>query len=181
VDEFYRPAEDTSLLLGHVVRLVEGSALDMGTGSGILAVEAALKPEVTSVLAVDINPSAIDEAKRRATENGVSSKISFKVGDLFEGIKGCFDWIIFNPPYLPGEGVNDPSWEGGPRGAEIIERFLRDAPHHLKKDGSILIVYSSLTGLDPGEHPEYSWEILETLPLFFEKLYCARLRPIILP
>jgi len=115
VDEFYRPAEDTSLLLGHVVRLIEGSALDMGTGSGILAVEAALKPEVTSVLAVDVNPSAIDEAKRRAAENGVSSKISFKVGDLFEGIKGRFDWIIFNPPYLPGEGVNDPHGRAGPR------------------------------------------------------------------
>jgi release factor glutamine methyltransferase len=178
VDEFYRPAEDSMLLLRHVIRLVEGSVLDMGTGSGILAVEAALKPGVTNVLAVDINPSAIEETRRRAAEQGASNKIGFKVGDLFEGITGRFDWIVFNPPYLPEEGVEDSSWEGGPRGTEITERFLKDAASHLKKDGSILLVYSSLTGLDPSEYAEYDWEVLEEMPLFFEKLYCARLRPV---
>jgi release factor glutamine methyltransferase len=178
VDEFYRPAEDSMLLLRYVIRLVEGSVLDMGTGSGVLAVEAALKPGVTKVLAVDINPAAIEETRRRATEQGVSNKISFKVGDLFEGITERFDWIIFNPPYLPEEGAEDPSWEGGPKGTEITERFLRDAASRLKKDGSVLLVYSNLTGLHPSEYVEYDWEVLEEMPLFFEKLYCARLRPV---
>ena len=178
MEDFYRPAEDTILLQRHVVRLVEGSVLDMGTGSGVLAVEAALKPEVTDILAIDINPSAIKEAKRRAAEYNISNKVSFRVSDLFEGVTRRFDWIVFNPPYLPDEGAKDPSWEGGVGGADIIERFLRGAPNHLKKGGSILIVYSSLTNLDPSEHPDYDWEILEVMSLFFEKLYCARLRPV---
>jgi len=178
VDEFYRPAEDSMLLLRYVIRLVEGSVLDMGTGSGVLAVEAALKPGVTKVLAVDINPAAIEETRRRAAEQGVTNKISFKVGDLFEGITERFDWIVFNPPYLPEEGAEDPSWEGGPKGTEITERFLRDAASRIKKDGSILLAYSNLTGLDSSKHVEYDWEVLEEMPLFFEKLYCARLRPV---
>ena len=57
--EVYRPAEDSHLLSKHVNRLVHGEVLDMGTGSGIQAITAALKQEVESVVAVDINPKAL--------------------------------------------------------------------------------------------------------------------------
>ena len=59
MEEVYKPGEDSYLLQRHVERLVFGNVLDMGTGSGIQAVTAAIKQEVSKVLAVDINPVAL--------------------------------------------------------------------------------------------------------------------------
>jgi release factor glutamine methyltransferase len=174
VGAVYKPAEDSYILQRCVSKLVTGIVLDMGTGSGIQAVTAARKSEVTRVVAVDINPEAIEAAKKRASEAGISHKVTFKVSDLFEKIEERFDWIIFNPPYLPSEGdLKDPTWDGGERGVETIEHFLSGAKEHLTPGGSILMIYSSETGI-AGDYG-YDWEILEEVPLFFERLYCARL------
>jgi release factor glutamine methyltransferase len=171
----YPPSEDSYLLQRHVAKLVRGMVLDMGTGSGIQAVTAAQSGEVTHVVAVDINPESIEASKKRASEAGVAHKMTFIVSDLFEGIDDLFDWIIFNPPYLPSEdGLNDPTWSGGERGRETIERFLEGAREHLAPGGSILMIYSSETGIIEEGHG-YDWETLEEMPLFFERLYCARL------
>lgn len=179
--EVYKPAEDSMLLLKHARARVHGSVLDMGTGSGILAVAAASDPKVEKIIAVDINPNAIVAAKRRAVAAGLSDRIEFCVGDLFDGLD-CdrFDWILFNPPYLPSEGSADEcSWSGGESGDEVIRRFLSNAAEHLDPGGAILMVYSSLTGLDLEEIKKtYSVEVLEELPLFFERLYCLLLRPL---
>ncbi len=177
VGSVYQPAEDSYMLQRHVARLVTGKVLDMGTGGGIQAVTAAQKPDVDYVLAVDINPEAIEAAKRRAFETGVFNKVSFTVSDLFEEIDGCFDWIIFNPPYLPAEGgLGDPTWDGGEGGGETIERFLREAKGHLTTCGSIIMIYSSETKVTVGGYG-YDWEILQEMPLFFETLFCALLSP----
>ena len=149
----------------------------MGTGSGIQAVAAAVKDVVTLVVAADINPEALEAARRRASEAGVLDKIKLLQSDLFEGVEGRFDWILFNAPYLPSEGgLDDPTWVGGERGAEVIERFLAAAHDHLSPGGSILLVYSSETGFT-GDRFGYSWEVLGEKTLFFETLYCARLSP----
>jgi release factor glutamine methyltransferase len=178
MEPIYQPSEDSYLLNRHVKRLVEGQVLDMGTGSGIQAVTAALKSEVSHVLATDLNPSAIEAAKIRAIDAGVIDKIDFVVTDLFENVQGVFDWIVFNPPYLPSEGgLSDHTWNGGLRGDEVIERFLITARDHLTPKGSILLVFSSETGINP-EGYGYSWEVLEKITLFFELLYCAKLSPI---
>ncbi|MCW3992134.1 MAG: methyltransferase [Candidatus Bathyarchaeota archaeon] len=177
----YEPAEDSLLLLRHVEERVSGSILDMGTGSGVHAVAAATRPEVTRVVAVDIKPDAVEEAQRRAAEAGVSGKIEFLVSDLFQGLTGgWFDWIVFNPPYLPSEGeADEASWSGGRTGGEVIERFLSGAAGHLKAGGGILLVCSTLTGLDLGRWGErYRVEVLEEIPLFFERLLCLLLRPL---
>jgi release factor glutamine methyltransferase len=175
VNSVYRPGEDSYLLQGFVGRLTIGRVLDMGTGSGIQAVTAAEKTIVTHVVAVDINPEALKAARRRAAEAGVLTKITFVQSDLFEKVEGSFDWILFNAPYLPSErGLDDPTWAGGDRGAEVIERFLTAAHDHLSLGGSILLVYSSETGLT-GDRFGYDWEILCEKRLFFETLYCARL------
>ncbi len=150
----------------------------MGTGSGIQAVSAAGKPEVERVVAADVNPSALEASERRAEAAGVGGKISFVLSDLFDEVEGEFDWILFNPPYLPSEGEgNEASWTGGERGVEIIERFLSKARRYLKPGGSILLVYSSQTGLEEDKNFGYVWEVLEELPLFYETLYCSRLSP----
>ena len=177
----YEPAEDSLLLLRHVEERVGGSVLDMGTGSGVQAVAAASKAEVQRVVAVDIDPAAVEEARRRAVEAGVSGKIEFRVGDLFEGLGGeRFDWIMFNPPYLPSEGdADEDSWSGGQTGSEVIARFLSEAVTHLKPGGAILLVYSILTGLDLERwRDSYHVEVLEELPIFFERLFCVLLRPL---
>ena len=173
----YKSSDDSYLLLKHVEELVRGSVRDMGTGSGIQAVAAALKPDVDYVLAVDINPEAVEAAKERAANAGVISKMRFLVSDLFTNVKERFDWIIFNPPYLPSEGdVEDPTWAGGESGGETIERFLGEATSHLVLGGSILMIVSSETGFNRGDYG-YVWNVLEEKTLFFETLYCVCLTP----
>lgn len=71
-------------------------ALDVGTGSGFLALHMALKGEV---VATDVSPFAVRTAKRNAEVNGL--KVDIVQCDLFEGLRGVFDIIAFNPPYLP--------------------------------------------------------------------------------
>lgn len=169
------------MLLRHVVDRVEGLVLDMGTGSGVQAIAAASKPEVFRVVAVDVNPDAVEVARRNAVEAGVLDKIDFQVGDLFEGFGDVrFDWVLFNPPYLPSEGkADEASWSGGLDGCEVIMRFLCEALGHLKPDGGILLVYSSLTDLDIAwVEKSYRVEVLEELPLFYERLFCVLLRPL---
>ncbi len=177
MDPVYRPSDDSYLLQGCMEKLASGTVLDMGTGSGIQAVTAAAKDNVVHVVAVDINPEALEATRRRAAEAGVLAKMTLVQSDLFEKVEGSFDWILFNAPYLPSEGgINDPTWAGGERGAEVIERFLAAAHDHLSPGGSILLVYSSETGLT-GDGFGYGWEILGEKRLFFETLYCARLSP----
>lgn len=172
MEDVYHPAEDSYLLAKHVESLVSGVVLDMGTGSGIQAVTAALKQDVASVLAVDITPEALREAEKRADNAGVSGKISFLLSDLFDEVNGRYNWIIFNSPYLPSEGAADEhAWAGG---AELIERFLAGARDHLEPEGSILLIYSNLSEPDMDG---YEVDLLEEIELFFEKLFCVRLSP----
>jgi len=175
VDPVYRPSDDSYLLQACVEKLASGTVLDMGTGSGIQAVTAAAKDNVVRVVAVDINPEALETTKRRAAETGVLDKLTLIQSDLFERVEGRFDWILFNAPYLPSEaGLEDPTWAGGERGAEVTERFLAAAHDHLQPGGSILLVYSSETSFK-GDRYGYEWRILGEKRLFFETLYCARL------
>ncbi|MGD2142115.1 MAG: methyltransferase [Candidatus Bathyarchaeota archaeon] len=177
----YKPAEDSLLLLRHARARVKGAVLDMGTGSGFIAVELAAKAGVECIVAADLDPNAIKEARRRAEEADVVNKIEFIQSDLFENLGECrFDWILFNPPYLPSEGiVDEPSWTGGVGGKETLEKFLLEASKHLHEEGAIIIILSSQTGFGMGEVAQrFNVEILEEEKLFFERLYCLILRPL---
>lgn len=145
----YSPSEDSYLLLKHIKNYAKSKnrdlkILDMGTGSGLLAEEAMKYSD--GVLAVDINPEAVEHVKKK----GIKAIKS----DLFFKVKGNFDLILFNPPYLP-EYYDDNLEEdqasqrittGGKYGYEIIEKFFSQVKKHLEKDGKILIVFSNLTG-----------------------------------
>ena len=165
----YEPAEDSFLLQKYVEKYAFGKVLDIGSGSGIHA-EAALK-KTKNILAVDINKEAVKLLKGK----GINSKYS----DLFSNVKGKFDLIIFNPPYLPEEEKEDLETKlvttGGKYGYEILERFFKNAKKFLNKNGKILIVFSSLTNKKKVDSlvKKYGFKIklLEEKGLFFERLY----------
>jgi release factor glutamine methyltransferase len=180
MEDVYTPAEDSQLLLKYARTNVKGSVLDMGTGSGFIALELVSDPEISEIVAVDIDPKAIERAKRMAKKANVSNKIEFIVSDLFERIKNRkFDWILFNPPYLPSESsLDEISWSGGGNGSEVITRFLNHAVAHLNPKGKIILISSSFTNLEFDIIKEnYDVKILGEVHLFFETLYCILLKP----
>jgi release factor glutamine methyltransferase len=172
----YEPQEDSYLLLKHVKELAHGRVLDMGTGSGILAVGASEKPEVIEVIAVDSDARAIDELKKKRI-----SKIKTFQGNMFLNIGGNFDVIIFNPPYLPfDEDDPDVALDGGEKGYELIERFLHGAKNYISPRGFILLVFSSRTGKEDVDRiikeEGYESETLEQKSLaFFEELFVYKI------
>jgi len=141
-ESVYAPREDSFLLQKEVKRYIKLNkpkrVLDMGTGSGIQAITSKLMG-VEEVLAVDINPKAVKLAKRNAKHNKVD--IEGYRSDLFSRVKGKFDLIIFNPPYLPVEPPVDVQWSGG---KEFIEKFVQQAKLFLTDTGAILFVFSSV-------------------------------------
>lgn len=140
-DSVYYPRED-SLLLAKILEKepLKGRYLDMGCGSGFLAILMAKSADVT---AVDINKEAIKATKENAEKNNV--KIKAFVSDLFSFVDESFDLIVFNPPYLPTKDESE-QWSGGKSGREVIEKFVHQAGNHLEKNGKILLLISSLTG-----------------------------------
>lgn len=170
----YLPAEDSYLLKEWVEKLVYGDVLDVGTGTGIQAFAAL--PKAKKVVAVDSNPEAIEYAKNAVIFG--EKQIDFRVSDLFSAIKKDekFDWIIFNPPYLP-ESQFDKSAEttGGKEGWETIERFLKEAKNYLKENGKILMVFSSLTNKDKvlsiAKNEGYKPKLLQKKHIPFEDLF----------
>lgn len=167
----YEPKEDSFLLQKFVKKYAKGKVLDVGTGSGIQARTA--KENTSNVLAVDINPEAVEAAK--------NAGIKARVSDLFSKVRGKFDLIIFNPPYLPEEELEDEESKrittGGKKGNEVLERFLKEAKDHLEKDGIILLVISSLT--PKAEYLfnkyKYKFELLEKEHVFFEDIIVYKL------
>src|SRR3989344_8488863 len=138
----YEPHEDSYLLAEQVKKFAQGKVLDMGCGSAIQAVTAAKLTRVQFVLAVDIQPEVITHCKKSVQH----PKISFRVSDLFSHIQDKFDTIVFNPPYLPNDlRVSDIALDGGKHGPEVLERFIQDAPLHLKPRGQLLFLFSSLS------------------------------------
>ena len=146
----YEPSEDSHLLEKWVKKLARGRVLDMGTGSGILAIAACEKEEVTKVVGMDIQKATIDFCRKK----GKHEKARFAVSDLFSALEGAknkntlrkFDTIIFNAPYLPSDRkYPDPALDGGKHGYETIERFLKEANDCLENEGIILLLFSSLT------------------------------------
>ncbi|MFA4861008.1 HemK2/MTQ2 family protein methyltransferase [Methanoregula sp.] len=142
--QVYQPEADTFLLLRAALAEVRPSdrVLEIGTGSGHIARH--LSP-VAEVVATDINPHAACCARGYGVEVVRT--------DLAAGIRGPFDLILFNPPYLPTlpeERIDD--WleyalDGGITGREVIERFAAEAGRILAPKGGILLLISSLTGL----------------------------------
>jgi len=147
--QIYAPAEDT-FLLADVLRkeqIGNKAVLEIGCGSGFLTKLMAEKKAI--VTAVDINPAAVEATKKLLSEEKLDGQV-FQ-SDLFSNVAGKFDIIVFNPPYLPESeddeiAGKDVRYSGGKSGREIIEKFIRQSGKHLKSDGKVLLLVSSVTG-----------------------------------
>jgi release factor glutamine methyltransferase len=170
----YQPAEDSSLssevLENEIPKLLKKNPnlkfLEIGSGSGI-QLETASKNGIKkeNIFSCDINSEAVVHCKSLGF-NCVKS-------DLFSKVKGKFDLIIFNPPYLPEDKREDEESKiattGGKSGSEIINNFLKQASFHLTPDGKILLLTSSLTKKIIWKN--YKKKLLKKQKLFFEELY----------
>lgn len=181
-DGVYEAGEDSFLLARYVAPERGASVLDLGCGAGLVSVLAA--KQGARVLAADINPKALEAVKENAKAQGVA--IETRQTDLFASIPEKFDYIYFNPPYLPKDYASEAleeylekgevqTWEGGVDGRELIDRFLTEFKEHLKPKGQAFLINSSLNKIfltkRALEKTGLKWEIAAEVNLFFEKLY----------
>lgn len=166
----YPPSDDTLLLLRSLEVIRGERVLEMGCGTGIIALHCARAE--ADVTAVDSNPMAVACTRRNAEANGLAMKVI--LSDLFSEVEGSYDRIVFNPPYLPveEEGLLESSWAGGVGGMMVVRRFLSEATDHLAPEGSIYLLVSSKMDeralrevLSPFNHRERA-----AMRLFFEEL-----------
>lgn len=172
--DIYEPREDSFLIAKHIPTYAKKAktCLDMGTGSGVLALASA---KYCKVIAADINPKALAYAKEQATK--AKLKIEFIMTDLFSNIpKQKFDLITLNPPYLPDPKraeLRNIALDGGKKGSELIEKFLKQAKNYLADDGTILLLFSNLSGdiLKLLNKCKYKYTKLDEENQFMETLY----------
>ncbi|MDH7593251.1 MAG: methyltransferase [Methanomicrobiales archaeon] len=142
--EVYPIEADTLLLLDTALREARAGdrVLEVGTGSGYIA--SALTAVDRCVIATEINPYAARMAKARG--------LQVIRTDLVAGVRGQFDLVLFNPPYLPtADVIRADDWleialDGGPTGREVIGRFASVVGELLSPVGRVLLLVSSLTG-----------------------------------
>ncbi|MBS3999301.1 MAG: peptide chain release factor N(5)-glutamine methyltransferase [Desulfobulbaceae bacterium] len=124
--------------------------LDIGMGSGAIAIALANMFPDSNVFATDISSKAIDVAKLNANKYGLVRKINLIQADLFPATDIKFGLIISNPPYIPHNEIKtlplsvrnyEPSLalDGGKQGFEIIEKIIRQAPDYLMPKGLLAL------------------------------------------
>lgn len=148
------PRQETETLVElalHQARSLSPSPLllDVGTGTGAIAVALAVHLPAAQIVAVDCARSALRLAQRNADRHGVRGRIALIEADLLAPLKGYFDLIVANLPYVkaadwaqlaPEIRDHEPrsALVGGTAGTEVIERFLAQAPSRLRRPGSLL-------------------------------------------
>ena len=136
---------------------VKLNILDIGTGSGIIAITLAKQLPSSRFVAVDISQPALEVAKLNAQTHEVSDQIEFRYSDLFSAIKSDekFDFILSNPPYIGEEertsldaSVRDfepaVALFSGQKGTDLIEKMLAQAPDRLNPGGWLLFELSPI-------------------------------------
>lgn len=131
-------ASSTRALAALTVRRPAAHSLDLGTGSGILALLAAAHSR--RVVATDRNPRALDFARFNAQWNGISN-VTFRAGDLFEPVsRETFDLVVCNPPFVIAPGVGYLHTHSGRSADALCREIVRAAPARLAEGGLCQLV-----------------------------------------
>lgn len=177
-DNVYIPAEDSYLLADNLQIEKGQSVLEIGTGSGIVAMYASKLTD--NITVTDINFDACELARKNFEANNIGN-IEILFGNLFEPVKNRkFDVILFNTPYLPtedGEVIEDTlnyAFDGGLNGRKVIDMFLNEVKNHLNDGGIVQMIQSSLSGneetLEKLDNLGFIAEIAASEHFFFEDI-----------
>lgn len=151
------PRPETEILVEKALELIQGRPLrilDIGTGSGAIALALAHDAPQVTIVATDRSPDALRVAQRNARRHGLESRVQFAAMDLFEAIRpnrSPFDLVVSNPPYIGDRELRDLPPEvgryeppgalhgGGPLGIDLPARILDQAPSILQCGGHLLM------------------------------------------
>jgi len=157
------PRPDTEVLVDVAVGavrkgLIPGAApdgtglrlLDIGTGTGAIAVTLLHKLPAATGLATDLAPGAIETARNNAARHGVAGRLTFATGSYFEPVEGRFALIVSNPPYIvsaviagldPEVRLHDPllALDGGADGLDAYRAIVNGAARHLEPGGMLAV------------------------------------------
>jgi release factor glutamine methyltransferase len=133
-------------------RSVPLSVADVCTGCGCVAIAVAHERPTTRVRGTDISRPALEVARRNAARHGVADRVTFREGDLLEGITGMFDAVVANPPYVidrarpalqPEVRDHEPSVAlfGGVDGLTLVTRLVATAPARLRAGGYLVFEF----------------------------------------
>lgn len=152
------PRPETELLVASAIKecrdrnLREVNILDLGTGSGCLAVSLVLEFPGARVVATDISERALSVARENGNRFKVLNRIDFRESDLYAALpefRGYFDMIVSNPPYIATSEFSklDPdlffeprlALDGGPRGLSVLDPLIQHGPAYLRPGGLMKI------------------------------------------
>lgn len=189
-ENVYEPAEDSKLLLKISKKYLKQlksniKVCEVGVGSGFVSSNLAKDYPKCEYFGSDINPDAIKLTNDEFKE--LNLKINLKNKSLLSDFNEKFDLILFNTPYFPFESkfdtfdsisLKDRAIYGGVKGYEVIEEFVNQVNEKLDNEGSVFMIFSSLT--KPDEIKEilrrnlFEFEIVEEENSFFEKIICLK-------
>ena len=148
------PRQETELLVDVVLEYLpsfgpEPTVVDVGTGSGAMALAIAAHNESVDLLATDVSRQALDVARRNASKLELDDRVRFVRCDLLEAVGGPVDIIVSNPPYIPSgqirhlqaEVQREPmiALDGGDDGLEPFRRLLSQAKEKLNTGGVVVV------------------------------------------
>jgi len=151
------PRPETETLVDLALERRPNTVVDVGTGSGCIAVALAAHLPEAAVYGIDISPAALAVARRNAERYGLGERIRFLVGDLLDRRPGPVDLIVSNPPYVsadewaslpPSVRDHEPrlALDGGPDGLEVVRRLISQSQGLLEPDGALLIEIGATQG-----------------------------------
>jgi release factor glutamine methyltransferase len=144
------PRPETEMLVDLALERQPRTVVDVGTGSGCIAVTLANELPGLEVYAIDISPAALAVARRNAERHGVDERIQFIVSDLLDRRPNPVDLIVSNPPYVSADEWaalpaairhHEPrlALDGGSDGLELIRRLLSQSQGLLEPGGALLV------------------------------------------